>query len=163
MSWLGIEGDIKEFSSDTSSDNENEINNCKSLNDNLKSKFVELKEKRIRIKTKYEKKLKNKRLKSEAKNEVCLEATEKKAFSLNSKEVNTVINKNLNDQLVTAIKIKKYDLAEELSDKLHKNESQLKINNQVEALKFNFERKKLKKNIAWTFEAKKRWESKSNM
>ena len=133
-------------------------------------KFKLLQEKRLKIKDKQEKKLAKKYLKNE-KSPIQSVVPNNTNFSLNQNGVllkNSSI-KSLERKIDSALSDANIDAAEKLSDELFAKESELKMNKEREKLEYGQAKSLLlndthkKRRLNWKFEAKQRWESKSNM
>jgi hypothetical protein len=166
-----------EISSD--SDNEQEEVVVKySLRDDLKQKFDKLKEKREKLVQKgikKEEKLKSgkrRRRKSVEKTEI--EDIKKHVLNYDKNIKNLDWNQlnddtseriSLENDLNQAIKSSNIKLAEEFNEKLIDHDSIKTINYAVDAYKFENKVKSNEKpkKLKWQFEAKEKWQSKSNM
>jgi hypothetical protein len=169
---------------DTSSSDDEVPQKKHALNVNFKEKFEKLKEKRQKLVQKNLKKI------QKSKQPIKIELCQSDEPTVDNKKLKEhVLNYNthiknldwnqLNDDvglknekndlesdLNSAIKTKNIELAEEINEKLIDYESKLHINYAVSAYKYKTvnepDRQKAKK-LKWQFEAKERWESKSNM
>lgn len=162
---------------DTSSDTDHEKEEA---NDSQKShlkadyvkKFEELKQKRAKIN---ERRLK--RLNPKPKNQPIpssqpvnpklsgYKAQNSNQPCLTNPALNESVSK-IEKSLNLALKKANIDKAEKLSDELFAKQAELEATKTLEAINFEIENKnksRKKKPLAWRFEAKQKWESKSNM
>jgi hypothetical protein len=135
------------------------------------SRFQALKEKRKIIKEKNERKAAKKLQTNYKSNHTLLEeqssvpSTSAAIVSTDLKFDEDLANKNIDKALAQ----NDFNRAEILSDQLADKQHETRVNTMIEAARFQAEidRKKLiksnKRSISWRFEAKKRWETKSNM
>ena len=148
-------------------DNDDEIQTKKiKITDDKKHKFELLKQKRLQIKQNYDLKQSKKRLKIEQ--------------SKTNEPIETVVHlpttsndiiesdiKQINKELNSALKSNDIESSERLSDRLAIKQAELKANKASEIIKsqldHNLKKKTDLKRLKWTFEPKKRWETKSNM
>jgi hypothetical protein len=170
---MNIQNDFVSKSTDEEDKEEkNEVdlsNNNKKLKINLtedkKLRFEQLKARRGQLKEKYDRKRSSK---VKIQNPILLKSCQPKADVIQPEEVIEHSINQLEKQLDSAIASNQVDLAEKLSDCLANKQSELKVNKAYLKHQFQLEIKKKqeekkKKKLAWTFEAKKRWETKSNM
>ena len=136
-------------------------------------KFNRLKEKRLELKEKQAKKLAKKLGKRPAREQV----DESVASDVQSNEANSgrflpnISIRSLERKIDSALGVADIERAEKLSNVLFATESELKANRTREMLEFEQKReeaildnkKKKKPRLNWKFDAKQRWESKSNM
>lgn len=141
----------------------------KPVSDSIKERFEKLKERRLKIELKAKHKQEKKDLKKKAQKsleENNLVKTIEPQILNNTLLINEIDNIKIEKQIDSAIKDGNFELAEELSDKLSEYDSKIKLQREKEAKEF-LDSKKLtvsrKKSIQWTFETKKRWETKANM
>ena len=152
-------------------DNEKNENNLSikkikiNLTEDKKLKFERLKAKRCQLKEKYERKRSSKAQKPNI-----FEANQPTpdTDAIQSEEITENTINQLEKELNSAIASNQVDLAEKISDCLSKKQSELKVNQTVQKHQFQSkinkkQEDKKKYKLAWTFEAKKRWETKSNM
>ena len=153
------------------------------------TKFDLLKQKRLQIKEKFDRKMKkfksNEKLSmalnglraknncfteiddlDNSKNEQSCSKTNEESFSGNL----TVSLEDLEYKMDKALEEKNIELAEHLSEQIYATQTQQSLQKEAEVEKFKQElklkeqaEKKKRKPLNWRFEAKKRWESKSNM
>ena len=181
--WSGL-NDLKDISSDTDSgeDVNKEENNQKKLKSNpvkdeFKLKFENLKQKNAKLKNKFANRKEKQKLKKDTlknnriKNDNTISAKINENINLpNTSEKTDKIIKKLEDKIDLAINESNIELAEKLSDNLFEEQTKANIIKQTEIFKFKSDvldkRAKLdnkKTKYKWRFEAKQRWETKSNM
>lgn len=165
-------------SSDTEEEKEVSTQSKTTIANQQITKFQALRQKRIRIKEKHERKLASRLVKNIKPTKHAELVQQSRAASSSSKPSQPVIEGRVHSNFNEDLDIKKIDLAlanndiqlaEQLSDNLSSKETNANLMDTIEAQKFeltlqqNKSQKKLKKSIPWRFEAKKRWETKSNM
>lgn len=176
MSYFDLNVEVEESSSEESEKiTTNESCTKKTIPAHLSKKFEELKQKRSRIKLRREKNSTLKRKKSNI-NKTLTPAIN--SVSTPNNQLNGVYFEpnafeqkklsNLEANIETAIQRGEFELAEIVSDELFKQESQIKKDKLKEATRFEESqiekaKQKEKKQLFWRFEAKKSWETKSNM
>ena len=164
----------------SSSENETEksadviVSSKTQITEAQKLKFQNLKNKRIQLKEKYEKKYSKKLINQEMKinkekvtiNKSPIESTQILAHSSQTTQHSIdELEKNID----LAIKESEIEMAERLSNQLSSKQHEKKLNDALAAQKYQMEMfkknlaKKRKKTLNWRFEPKQRWETKSNM
>lgn len=144
------------------------------------SKFDSLKQKRLDLQLKHERKQLKAALKSKpkqvnddddyVKNESKKEKKKDQQAIFSQDDSQRVSLRKLETDLDKAIELNDVDLADRLSDKLASKQNELDLEKQTtvtlllnsQLTKPN-EANKINKSLKWTFESKKRWETKSNM
>jgi hypothetical protein len=177
--WSGL-NDLKDFSSDSDKDTQvNDIKKLKSnpIKDELKIKFENLKQKNVRIKERYTKRKEKRKLKKDIiKQQLTNDLTTQIVDSNvcvdlpKTSEKNDKIIEKLEIKIDQAINESNIELAEKISDTLFEEQTKAKIKKQNDILKYESDvlhnRRKLdlqKTKYKWKFDAKQRWETKSNM
>ena len=172
------------YLSSSSDEKEEEKIQCQSkkskteIQNDLKQRFESLKERRLRIKSKNDRKLERK-----LKNKLTSVKTTSLKVSVDNNTKTSHLNLNvpllgeelsdlnrLEEKIEKAIEQKNIELAEKISDELNEKQTELVKTKMENAL--NYESKRTSKNNLktdntkkpfWRFEAKQKWESKANM
>ena len=164
---------MNESSSSSDESSEPNLSNKKKIKINLsedkKLKFNQLKDKRLKLTQKYERKTKKT---NNTNNDSIAFKQEEQSIASNKSIIDTnLIESSINSiqhELDKAIESNNIDLADQLSDKLSNEQIKLNtIKQQIQQDYFNSNSNKIDKTsnskLFWRFEAKKRWETKSNM
>jgi hypothetical protein len=177
--WSGL-NDVNEISSDSEKDSDKEPSDAKKfksnpVKDELKIKFENLKQKNVKIKERYTKRIEKRKLKKDitkqqTSDDSIAQITNKCSQIPKSSEQTDEIIKELETKIDSAINSSNIELAEKLSDTLFEEQTKANFNKQNDILNYKANvldnKSKLENNktkYKWRFEAKQRWETKSNM